>query len=127
MKKAFITLSLIPVFFLSFAPLAFAQGGTGSTDVSIDFKIENPFKGDNNDLVSLMKSILDNIIMPIGGVLCVLAFIWAGFKYVMAQGNSTKIAEANKTLLYAAIGTAILLGAVLIQELLQNTFNQVLK
>ncbi len=86
------------------------SGTTGNNKVSIN--IPNPFsKKIGNSLFGLVKAIVDNIILPVGGVLCVLAFIFAGFKYVMAQGKPADIEAANRTLLYAAIGTAVLLGA----------------
>lgn len=73
--------------------------------------IENPFKNNVGSLQALIKVLMDKIILPIGGVLCVLAFIYAGFLYVTAQGDEKQITQANTALLYAAIGTAILLGS----------------
>ncbi len=87
-------------------------------------KIENPFNSKvGNSLFGLVKAIVNNIVLPVGGILCVLAFIYAGFKYVMAQGNSTKLEEANRTLLYAAIGTAVLLGAWVLANAVCETLN----
>ena len=87
-------------------------GGGNPAPNSIPIKFPNPFNDKvGNSLFGLVKAIVNNIVLPVGGVLCVLAFIYAGFMYVMAQGNSTKLEEANRALLYAAIGTAVLLGA----------------
>jgi hypothetical protein len=71
-----------------------------------------------------MKAIVNNVLLPIGGVLAVLGFIWSGFLYVMAQGNSTKIADATRALSYTAIGTAILLGAWAITDVISGTITQ---
>src|SRR3989344_9062969 len=117
MKKGFI---LIVSFIIIIPSLLLAADTTGNNPppdttgsnppVDLNIKFENPFNvGDN--LYDLAKAIVNNIILPIGGVLCVLAFIYAGFRYVTAQGNSTKITTAHNTLLYAVIGTAVLLGA----------------
>jgi hypothetical protein len=132
MKKAFVTLSLLPILFLSFAVPVFAQDDTGSNsgddsggNIGLQFKIQNPFSIGNN-LFQVMQGILDNIIIPIGGMLCVLAFIWGGFQYVTAQGKPDAISKANRALLYAAIGTAILLGAKVIEELIRTTLTDVL-
>jgi hypothetical protein len=145
MKKTFLALSFSSLLLFSFGIPAFAQtrGGTdttpsGSTDttprggtdttpsVGVKFQIQNPFRtGDN--LLTLMEFILNNIVLKVGGMLCVLGFIYAGFMYVMAQGNPNKIKDANKALLYTAIGTAILLGALVIQKLIETTFTQLLK
>ncbi|MBX4206550.1 pilin [Candidatus Parcubacteria bacterium] len=130
MKKAALTLFIAPTLFASFAMPVLAQtnpgdGGIDNPPIVVKVELQNPFKvGDN--LLSLMKSILENIVMPIGGILCVLGFIFAGFKYVTAQGNSAKLATANKALLYSAIGTAVLLGALLISTVVGNTLNSLL-
>lgn len=99
--------------------------------VSIPIKIANPFNcGGQRDenggctIEALLIAIVDKIVMPIGGILCVLAFIFAGFQYVVAQGNPSKIATAHRTLLYAAIGTALLLGAKVFATVIKNTINQ---
>lgn len=90
---------------------------------SADIILKNPFAG-GDDLVGFLTSILNNILIPIGGVLAVLAFIYSGFLYVTAQGNESKLQTANKALLYTAIGTAVLLGASVIAKLIAGTINQ---
>jgi hypothetical protein len=50
--------------------------------------------------------------------------MYAGFKYVTARGDSTKIKEATTALTYAAIGAAVLLGAWVISQAIQGTINQ---
>jgi hypothetical protein len=131
MKRFFLTLSFLSLFFsLSFTLPASAQTnppvGPTNPSVPLTFTITNPFKvGDN--LFQVMEGILDNIIIPLGGMLCVLAFIWGGFKYVTAQGKPDAIKTANKTLLYAAIGTALIFGAKAIELLVRTTFTDLLK
>jgi hypothetical protein len=63
--------------------------------------------------------------MPIGAVLCVMWIIYAGFKYVTAQGNEKKVSEAHKTLLWALVGTGVLLGAAGISRVIENTVRSV--
>ncbi len=99
-----------------------------SAPVDVKITLENPFKDTvGNNLYDLLKAVLDNIIIPIGGILCVLAFIYAGFRYVTAGGSDTKIKDAHNALLYAAIGTAVLLGAKVITEVVYNTVMQIVK
>jgi len=99
--------------------------GSGQTAPSsgVDITLDNPFSG-GDSLLELLNTIINEIIFPIGGVLAILAFIYAGFKYVTAQGDTTKIEEAHQTLLYVVIGTAILLGARLISEVISGTIDQ---
>lgn len=88
--------------------------------------IPNPFTvgGSNPSLVGLLTAIFKQILLPIGSVLAVMFFIWTGFKYVLAAGNPKKIEEANRALMYTAVGTAILLGATLISSVIQGTLQQ---
>lgn len=91
-----------------------------TTSSNID--IPNPLKsGVGDNLMSLIVSILEIIVLPIAVVFVVIWIIYAGLKYVTAQGNPAKISEAHKTLLWSLIGAGILLGAVGISEVVQNT------
>ena len=132
MKKVLISISLfllLPSFILASNHQSGGTGGTGSTNptgpVEVHAKFTNPFNVGHDNLYDLAKAIVDNIILPIGGTLCVLAFIYAGFKYVTAQGKPTAISEANKTLLYAAIGTAVLLGSWVIANVIDTTIKAI--
>lgn len=97
------------------------QGGTGP--IVLPFRIDNPL-GNNTSLFGLLVSIIDNILLPIGGVLAVLAFVYSGFLYVMARGNETKIKDAHRALLYSAIGTAVLLGSWMIANVICRTVGE---
>lgn len=102
-------------------------GGGGSTQpVDIKITLKNPFKV-GNDLYSVLEGIVKNVIMPIGGILCVLAFIYAGFLYVTAGGKEAQITKAHNALLFAAIGTAVLLGAWTIALVVRTTIEQVIQ
>lgn len=100
--------------------------GGGNPRVSqnqISFGIDNPFKFKGN-LYELVRYIIEEIVLKIGAVLCVLAFIFSGFLYVTAQGNASKIENANRSLMYSAIGTAVLLGSWTIAKMIEGTINQ---
>jgi len=97
--------------------------GGGGVNVPTAFQIPNPFKG-GTDLFGFIDSLINNIILPLGGMVAVLAFIYSGFLYVTAQGDQTKLSQAHKALLYTAIGTAILLGAVAISKAISATIDQ---
>ena len=92
---------------------------TGGSLITLD----NPFKG-GNSLFELLKSIMNDIVLPIGGVLAVLAFIYSGFLYVTAQGNEEQLKTAHKALLYTSIGTAILLGSWVLVNVICETIGQ---
>ncbi len=123
-----ILLGLITLWFLPLTQIAFAQnqggnnGGNegGNQNVNVPIKLDNPFSV-GNDLFELADALVNKVVLPIGGVLCVLGFIYAGFLYVTARGNPTKISTAHNALLYSAIGTAILLGSWVIASVIRNT------
>lgn len=96
---------------------------SAQTPVPVNIKLPNPFSG-GSSLFALLEKVINNILLPIGGVLAVLAFIYAGFLYVTAQGNEAKLATAHKALLYTAVGTAVLLGSWVIAKVIENTVNQ---
>src|SRR3990167_4640768 len=131
MKKTFLTslLSLL-IFFVMGVVLVYAQsggggsgggtGGGGSGGPSISANLTNPFGG-TTSLFALLRTIINDVILPIGGVLAVLAFIYSGFLYVTAQGNETKLAIAHRSLLYTSVGTAVLLGSWVLANVICNT------
>ncbi len=111
------------VIFSASAITIYAQGPDGGNPGGI--KLENPFKGPDS-LFDLLKAIIQDILIPIGAVLAVIGFIYAGFKYVVARGDTKKIEEAHRTLLYVAVGTAVLLGAWTISQVIQNTISKLM-
>jgi len=121
MKKTFLaSLLSLTVFFLIGAIFVYAADDSG---VNLKFTLDNPFSG-GNSLFVLLKKIINEIILPIGGVLAVLAFIYSGFLFVTAQGKETQLATARKALLYTAIGTAVLLGAWVLANVICATIAQ---
>lgn len=102
-------------------------GEEGGGNPGIIIRLSNPFNCGGVSpctLFTFLGAIINNILLPIGGVLAVLAFIYSGFLYVTAQGSETKLATAHKALLYTSIGTAVLLGSWVIAKVIENTINQ---
>jgi hypothetical protein len=83
--------------------------------------IPNPSSKLGGDLLTAVNAILNNVILPIGAVICVIFIIYAGFTFVTAQGKPAEITKAQQRLLWALIGTGILLGAVGISNAVQLT------
>jgi len=82
-------------------------------------QICNPLKA--KTLIALIKDVVD-IIMQIGLVVAVVAIIWAGFLYVTAQGSEEKVKKAHSIFLWTIVGVAIILGAKVIVEVVENFF-----
>lgn len=97
-------------------------GGTQSPgDVP---KVPNPLKGGTNTIYEFVTIILNDVVLPIGSVICVLAIIYAGYMIVTARGDETKLEKGKWAFVTAVIGTAILLGSVAISQGIQATLNQ---
>lgn len=50
------------------------------------------------------------------GAICVVIIIIAGFRYVLSQGDSSAIAKAKNTILYAAVGLVVVAFAFAITQ-----------
>lgn len=114
MKKI---LTTIAVFVGSSIPLlvlaAIDTDGIGS-----GVKLQNPLK--SQSITELLQSIL-SVIMIFAVPLIVFMIIYAGFTYVMAQGNESKVRNAHSALLFAIIGGVIILGAQVLLTVIQGT------
>lgn len=86
-------------------------------------RLVNPL-GTTKTLPELVEGLL-RIVLTIGIPIVALAIIYAGFQFVAAQGNPTKLQEARRTLLYVLIGAAILLAAYVIAEAMVGTINAI--
>lgn len=110
MKNVF---SLCLIGLLTMPALAYAQDG-------LSYSLENPLAGSGiNSVEGLLLSIL-NVLLIIAVPIIVFFIIFAGFKYVTAQGNPEKIKEATRMLTYAIIGGVLILGAVAITEIISG-------
>ena len=98
------------------------SGGNGTnpppTNVASSGKLENPIGSDT--LKGFIKNILEGV-LKISIPIIALAIIYCGFLFVSARGRSKEIETAKTSLTYTLIGTAILLGAWAIAQLIYNT------
>jgi hypothetical protein len=99
--------------------LAIETGTTGGSGVT-KINIQNPIGPDT--LIEFVEAIL-GIIIQIGIPVLVVMIVYVGFKFVMAQGNDGKLAEAKTAFYWTIIGAAIVLGAFVISTVIQTTIN----
>ena len=81
----------------------------------------NPIKFPN--LTSFLLAIV-NVAIQYGAILIVFFVVFAGFKFVTAQGNSEKISEARKMLTWVVVGAFVLLGVYVIRAAVCGTIKQ---
>lgn len=79
----------------------------------------NPLEADS---ISELLLTMADVIIFIGVILAVFAFIFIGFKFVWAQGDPAALKTARSWFYAAVIGTAILISSKVIVEVIKNTF-----
>jgi hypothetical protein len=128
-KKILASVLSLAIFFALGSAMVYAGPQERTTDnptertQDIAIHIPNPLST-GNSLFGLLATIINEILLPIGGILAVLAFIYSGFLFVTAQGKEKQIETARRALLYSAIGTAVLLGAWSISQVICGTVEQ---
>ena len=95
-------------------------GGGGNPAIG-PITIANPFK--QNTIKDLIETIVNDILLPVGGVIAAVMIIYSGFLFVTAGGDPSKITKARDALLAAVIGAAILLGAWAISQAIKATID----
>ncbi len=86
--------------------------------------LQNPL-GNVRTINDFIAAIIDIILLVAYPVL-VLAFIWIGFQFVMAQGNSTKLDKVKQNLWYTLLGALVIIGAKAISLALDGTIRGLL-
>jgi hypothetical protein len=105
-----VRLYLLSSIFYLLPAFTFAQGTA----------LENPLKF--GTITEFVKAVL-GAIMYLGLPVVALVVIMAGLQFVTAQGNSGKIEEAKKNLMYVVIGMGIFLGAWALTGIIANTIS----
>ena len=96
-----------------------ATGGTSGSNTTYA-KISNPLQANTiGDIVNTGTSIFSYVVVLFG----VLALIYTGLQYVLAQGNAEKVKELKTQLLWIVIGIAIVIGSRIIVSVVINTLS----
>jgi len=96
------------------------EGGTNQ-NAGDSIRLANPLEGGEIDSIPKLIEEILKIVISIGVPIIALAIIYAGFKFIAAQGNPEKLKEAKQTLIYVVIGSAILLAAYAIASAIGAT------
>lgn len=120
MKKIIFSLLALIVLVPS---VAYAElvGGSGSAlygGSGGKVELKNPIGADT--FPELIKIILDAAFV-IGLPVAVLFIVIAGFRFVWARGNSTKLQSAKTNLLYTIVGIGVFFGAWTLAKIIEIT------
>lgn len=94
------------------------NAGGGNAGASNSGGLQNPLTA--SSLPDLLTVILHTVVQ-LGSILLVLALVYVGFLFVVAQGNEEKIRDARSALVWTVLGGIILLGAEAISIVIQAT------
>jgi len=78
------------------------------------FGFSSPPPPGSTNLGSVIGNVLDAILTVLWVVavaVIIIAFVFAGFKYISAQGEPGKVKEAHKAVLWGVVGTGVILLA----------------
>lgn len=100
MKKSIISASVL-ISFLAIATPVFAA----SADVS--------------SIETFIKSVI-GILVKIAGLVAAGFFVWGGFGYITSSGNPEMLDRSKRTILYSAIGLAVVLGAFVLTNIVTD-------
>ena len=101
MKNKIIVFSSLAIVALMFATPVFAA----AADVT---KIE-----------TFVKSIIQ-VLVTIAGLVAAGFFVWGGIGYITSSGNPESLDRSKKTLLYSAIGLAVVLAAFVLTNIVSD-------
>lgn len=98
MKKVIVLPAIILTSLLSVSPV-FAQTTGGVSQIQ-----------------TFIQSIIQ-VMITLAGLIAVGFFVWGGFGYITSSGNPEKLDQSKKTILYSAVGLAIVLGAFVLSSI----------
>ena len=78
--------------------------------------------GSVNNIVTFIKSIV-GVLVTLGGILSVGFFAWGGIGYMTSSGNPEALERSKKTIIYAAVGLVIGLGAYIFTGIVTQLSN----
>ena len=95
-----------------------ATGASGSM-------IQNPLDSAYSSIPLFIAGFL-KVMVEVGLPIVALFLLIAGFRFVSAGGNESKLSEAKENFKFVIIGALLILGAWVIATLIGNTVSQVI-
>ncbi len=97
------------------SPVLLASGTVGAVNVfeegcKGDASSSAVCKGKNEDGDKLVKNIID-LLFYAAGVVAVIAIIYGGIKFIVADGDASKIKGGRDTIMYAVVGLVVAIMA----------------
>ncbi len=110
MKKIGFTIAFVGLLGVSSLAAASLLMSDASAQVSSGINAATTSEMQGKSVNSTVGSIV-NILLWVVGILSVTMIVWSGFKYITSAGDTSKLASAKSTLIYAVVGLIIAIMA----------------
>ncbi len=86
------------------------------------FAIATPALADTAGVAQIQTFIQNviQILVALAGLVAAGFFVWGGFGYITSSGNPEKLDQSKKTIVYSAVGLAIVLGAFVLTNIISQ-------
>ena len=74
---------------------------------------------DVSKIQSFFQSVIQ-VLVTIAGLVSAGFFVWGGIGYITSSGNPETLDRSKKTILYSAIGLAVVLGAFVLSNIISD-------
>ncbi len=75
--------------------------------------------GDVATIETFIKSVI-LILVKVAGLVSAGFFVWGGFGYITSSGNPEMLDRSKKTIMYSAIGLAVVLGSFVLTNIISD-------
>mgnify|MGYP000986349469 FL=1 len=106
MKKIGFTIAFVGLLGVSSLAAASLLTSDASAQVSSGINAATTSEMQGKSVNSTVGSIV-NVLLWVVGILSVTMIVWSGFKYITSAGDTSKLASAKSTLIYAVVGLII--------------------
>jgi len=120
MKRLILILNLFLLSFLFFGINLVSAGADTPINTYVN-PLGDRFKVDNSSPLTAVPNVVGGIAnslitkaMGIIGIIVLCMFVWSGLKYIMANGDSKKVGDANNIMKWSVIGLAVVFASYII-------------
>ena len=106
MKKIGFTIAFVGLLGVSSLAAASLLTSDASAQVSSGINAATTSEMQGKSVNNTVGSIV-NVLLWVVGILSVTMIVWSGFKYITSAGDTSKLASAKSTLIYAVVGLII--------------------
>lgn len=89
-------------------------------------RLESPLNSNISTIPQFIEGFLRAIVI-IALPLITIFIVYAGFKYIAARGNSSKISDAHENFKWVIIGAILILSAWILATLIGGTVSQLVR